>query len=78
MAKLKALLIYVIVLTIVASSLAEPNKKQNRKKIDPANAKKRVQADAPLPSKAKSMLFINILGHLSSKQVIFTKPSECE
>lgn len=55
MAKLKTLLICVIVLAIVTSSLAEQKKQQNRNK-----SKKRVQADAPLPSKAKCMCLLNI------------------
>lgn len=60
MAKLKTLLICAIVLAIVTSSLAEQNKKENRKK-----AKKRVQADAPLPSKAKRMCILRTKKSLS-------------
>lgn len=54
MAKLKLLLICAVVLVLVASNLAQHNKKQaHRKKTETNKAKKRVQADAPLPSKAK-------------------------
>lgn len=54
MAKMKILLVCAIVLVLVASSLAQHNKKHtNRKKIETNKPKKRVQADAPLPSKAQ-------------------------
>lgn len=54
MAKMKILLICVIVLVLAASSLAQHNKKHgNRKKIGTNKPRKIVQADAPLPSKAQ-------------------------
>lgn len=55
MAKMKILLVCAIVLVLVASSLAQQHNKKhsNRKKIEANKPKKRVQADAPLPSKAQ-------------------------
>lgn len=51
---MKILLICVIVLVLVASTLAQHNKKHaNRKKTATNKAKKIVQADAPLPSRAE-------------------------
>lgn len=54
MARIKLFLICATVLVLVAPNLAQHNEKQaNRKKFETNKARKRVQADAPLPSKAK-------------------------
>lgn len=60
MAKLKTLLICMVVLVLVTSSLAEQqnsnHKKQGRKKGEVlTKSKKKPQADAPLPSRKKCM-----------------------
>lgn len=75
MAKIKTLLICLVVLEVilVTSNLVaaeHTNKKQNRRKTDALKAKKRPQSDAPLPSKKNCMLFFGFK-FLNSPSILY-------